>query len=321
MKKETKKLDKNSWGFWSAFLMSNGFEKYSEIDLSDRIKFSIAERTKVSEWMVADFKQTKTLLNPFFYRLNNRDLEDIATGLMTDADEHKVGLEVLVFVLLYYRYGSKESGFEKNSLGTEIVWCYPSKKVYYQISSCPSQREEGSGCENNIVLNIEGEKNNLPKWGIFVSEKSDKFGKSAVSLEKGGRDKKKSGPIKQYEFRRLEEGEWETICKEMVPLAYVNKPMHAQTKYTLKDLTDMADIVGVRPPLRELGEEEVALDLSKRVRVAEKKAAEENLGVVRRKTSKKSGVSPEEAKEARTEEKWKKADWYSGLEEYFSEVF
>lgn len=270
-KTETKiKLDKKSWGFWTAFILANGYEEYLRIPLTERIKFAISEKTKVSEWMVEDFKRTKNLMANYFYRLNNRDLEDISTGLLTDADEHKVGLEVLVIMILYYRYG--ESGSEKDL--EDIVWCHPMKKVYYPIYNGRSDSK---------------------KWGIFVSEITDK---------KGYKDKR-------YELRQLNADEFETMEKEMISLVYVNKSLHAQTKYTLKDLTDMASKICVSPPLRELDEKEIALDLDKRI---EKKTNENKLGIVRNNSKK------DETVETNTE-KWKKNDWYSGIEDYFVGVF
>jgi hypothetical protein len=133
-----------------------------------------------------------------------------------------------------------------------------------------------------------------PVWGVFVKEKAG-----------GGVDNKKRGGNNfSYELRRMERGEEDKmeIENNAIRLSFVDKPLMAVSKYTLKELMDMGDVFGVRPSEKKSGN----LDMENLVSEAEK-----NLGVVRKKPSIVKA----------TEEKWKKGVWYENLEMYLSEIF
>ena len=264
------------WAFWSAYIAANGMKAYENIPEKERFRFRLEQKAKASEWMVEDFKRTKSILAPYWYRLTNRDMEDMATSLMTNADESKEGLDCMVMMWNYYVYGCGVGGSGKSA--SELYWVHPAKKVFYKLSMTNMDTvEKETGLET------------LPNpgsvWGVFVKEKA-------------------GGKYFSYELRRMERGEEDKmeIENNSIRLSFVDKPLMAVSKYTLKELVDMGDIFGVRPPEKKSGN----LDMENLMSEAEK-----NLGVVRKKPSVVKA----------TEEKWKKGVWYENLEMYLSEIF
>ena len=272
------------WAFWAAYIAANGMKAYENIPEKERFRFRLEQKAKASEWMVEDFKRTKTILAPHWYRLTNRDMEDMATSLMTNADESKEGLDCMVMMWNYYVYGGVGGGdgvgvgrenSEKSA--SELYWVHPAKKVFYKLSMTnidTTEKETGSETLPNVGV-----------WGVFVKEKA-------------------GGKHFSYELRRMERGEEDKMDIEnnLIRLSFVDKPLMAVSKYTLKELVDMGDVFGVRPPEKKSGN----LDMENLVSEAEK-----NLGVVRKKPSVVKA----------TEEKWKKGVWYENLEMYLSELF
>lgn len=273
------------WAFWSAYISIHGMKAYENIPEKERFRFRLEQKAKASEWMVEDFKRTKTILAPHWYRLTNRDMEDMATSLMTNADESKEGLDCMVMMWNYYVYGGgrgvsggREDGLGSGKSASELYWIHPAKKVFYKLSVTKmdiTKKETGSETLPNAGA----------VWGVFVKEKA-------------------GGKHFSYELRRMERGEEDKmeIENNMIGLSFVDKPLMAVSKYTLKELVDMGDVFGVRPPEKKSGN----LDMENLVSEAEK-----NLGVVRKKPSVVKA----------TEEKWKKGVWYENLEMYLSELF
>ena len=293
------------WAFWAAYISIHGMKAYENIPEKERFRFRLEQKAKASEWMVEDFKRTKTILAPHWYRLTNRDMEDMATSLMTNADESKEGLDCMVMMWNYYLHcgiggcgvsggrgvgiGGVGDGVSGISVGSregsgksasELYWVHPAKKVFYKLSMT-----------NLDIVEKETASETIPNpgavWGVFVKEKA-------------------GGKHFSYELRRMERGEEEKmeIENNSIRLSFVDKPLMAVSKYTLKELMDMGDIFGVRPPPSE--KKSGNLDMENLVFEAEK-----NLGVIRKKPSVVKA----------TEEKWKKGVWYENLEMYLSEIF
>lgn len=275
------------WAFWAAYIAANGMEAYENISEKERFRFRLEQKARASEWMVEDFKRTKTIMAPHWYRLTNRDMEDMATSLMTNADESKEGLNCMVMMWNYYVYGGGDSGRE-DGLGSgksasELYWIHPAKKVFYKLSMTKMDTTENETVTESVP--VAG-----PVWGVFVTEKT-------------GNGNAKNRHF-SYELRKLTCSERDEIEKNRIGLSYVDKPLMAVSKYTLKELVDMGDLFGVRPPLMKSSGGE--LDMEKLV-----SEAEINLGVIRKK--------PSIVK--MTEEKWKKGNWYENLEIYLSDIF
>ena len=273
------------WAFWAAYIAANGMKAYENIPEKERFRFRLEQKAKASEWMVEDFKRTKSILAPYWYRLTNRDMEDMATSLMTNADESKEGLDCMVMMWNYYVYGCGDGvgvGSREGSgkSASELYWVHPAKKVFYKLSMTNMDTTEKETASESVP-------NAGAVWGVFVKEKA-------------------SGKHFSYELRRMECGEEDKmeIENNSIRLSFVDKPLMAVSKYTLKELMDMGDIFGVRPPPSE--KKSVNLDMENLVFEAEK-----NLGVVRKKPSVVKA----------TEEKWKKGVWYENLEMYLSEIF
>jgi hypothetical protein len=229
--------------------------------------------------MVEDFKRTKVLMAPHWYRLTNRDMEDMATSLMTNADESKEGLDCMVMMWNYYLY----AGGGREGSASELYWIHPAKKVFYKLSMTKMDTTEKE-------TGLESLPNAGPVWGVFVTEKT-------------GNGNAKNRHF-SYELRKLSCSEKDEMEKNMLGLSYVDKPLMAVSKYTLKELVDIGELFGVRPPLmKSTGGE---LDMEKLV-----SEAEINLGVIRKKPSIMK----------MTEEKWKKGNWYENLEIYLSDIF
>lgn len=277
------------WAFWAAYIATNGMKAYENIPEKERFRFRLEQKAKASEWMVEDFKRTKTILAPHWYRLTNRDMEDMATSLMTNADESKEGLDCMVMMWNYYVYGGVGvgggDGVGRENSGksaSELYWVHPAKKVFYKLSMT-----------NIDIVENETASETLPNagavWGVFVKEKA-------------------GGKHFSYELRRMECGEEDKMDIEnnSIRLSFVDKPLMAVSKYTLKELVDMGDVFGVRPPPSSSEKKSGNLDMENLVSEAEK-----NLGVVRKKPSVVKA----------TEEKWKKGVWYENLEMYLSELF
>jgi len=279
---EKKKLDQY-WAFWAAYIAANGMEAYENISEKDRFKFRLEQKAKASEWMVEDFKRTKSLMAPHWYRLTNRDMEDMATSLMTNADESKEGLDCMVMMWNYYLYHGVDCMNSRiiENPSNDLFWVQPSKKIFYKLSTIIKMNK----VENeNSVENVPDVVGSV--WGVFVNEKV------------GSMDHKKRNY--SYELRRITRDERFEIEKNMVCLSYVDKPLMAVSKYTLKELIEMAELFGVRPSMKPV------LNLESLV-----SDAEINLGVIRKKTEVKKEM----------EEKWKKGDWYENLEIYLSDLF
>ena len=294
--REKKPLDQY-WAFWAAYIAANGMKSYENIPEKDRFKFRLEQKARASEWMVEDFKRTKGILAPHWYRLTNRDMEDMATSLMTNADESKEGLDCMVMMWNYYMYcgsgsggsssggGGREDGLGSGKSASELYWIHPAKKVFYRLSMTNIDTIEKETASETLP-------NAGPVWGVFVKEKA------------GDVDHKKRGRNFSYELRMLNCLEKMEIENNMLGLSYVDKPLMAVSKYTLKELVDMGDVFGVRPPPSE--KKSGNLDMENLVFEAEK-----NLGVIRKKPSVVKA----------TEEKWKKGVWYENLEMYLSELF
>ncbi len=294
--REKKSLDLY-WAFWAAYIATNGMEAYENISEKERFRFRLEQKAKASEWMVEDFKRTKSLMAPHWYRLTNRDMEDMATSLMTNADESKEGLDCMVMMWNYYLYcGGGGSSGGRDGIGredsaksaSELYWIHPAKKVFYRLSMTNMDTIEKETASEILP-------NAGPVWGVFVKEKAGG----------GGVDhhKKRSRNF-SYELRKLTCLEKMEMEKNMLGLSHVDKPLMAVSKYTLKELVDMGDVFGIRPPSSE--KTTGKLDMENLVSEAEK-----NLGVVRKKPSVVKA----------TEEKWKKGVWYENLEMYLSEIF
>lgn len=277
------------WAFWAAYIAANGMEAYENISEKERFRFRLEQKAKASEWMVEDFKRTKVLMAPHWYRLTNRDMEDMATSLMTNADESKEGLDCMVMMWNYYLY----SGGGRECSASELYWIHPAKKIFYKLSMTKMdivEKETGLETLPNVG----------PVWGVFVTEKTG------------------NGNVKNrhfsYELRKLSCSEKDEMEKNMLGLSYVDKPLMAVSKYTLKELVDMGELFGVRPmPMKSSGE----LDMENLV-----SEAEINLGVIRKKMhSKKEDLEDKRKENKSKEEKWKKGDWYENLEIYLSEIF
>jgi hypothetical protein len=276
------------WAFWAAYIAANGMKAYENIPEKDRFKFRLEQKARASEWMVEDFKRTKAILAPHWYRLTNRDMEDMATSLMTNADESKEGLDCMVMMWNYYLYCGGGGGGSREGSGksaSELYWIHPAKKVFYRLSMTNMDTIEKETASETLP-------NAGPVWGVFVKEKA------------GDVDHKKRGRNFSYELRMLNCLEKMEIENNMLGLSYVDKPLMAVSKYTLKELVDMGDVFGVRPPPSE--KKSGNLDMENLVFEAEK-----NLGVIRKKPSVVKA----------TEEKWKKGVWYENLEMYLSELF
>ena len=134
--------------------------------------------------------------------------------------------------------------------------------------------------------------------------------------EKGGERSTSSKTFentKTISISGLEKGEVESIRKEMIEFKAVNRPLAAVSKYTLKELMEMGQKVGIQPPMISVLDEKgnMKLDLAEKVRMAERE-----LGVVRKAEDKK--ILKGEVKKV---EKWKKENWYESLEEHCLDVF
>ena len=280
---EKKNLDQY-WAFWAAYIAANGMKAYENIPEKERFRFRLEQKAKASEWMVEDFKRTKAILASHWYRLTNRDMEDMATSLMTNADESKEGLDCMVMMWNYYLYHDSTSGCVNAGVKnqSELYWVHSEKKVFYKLSMTKMDTNE------TVTESIPSVG---PVWGVFVTEKAGKM------------DNKKRNFY--YELRKLvREVDKTEIEKNAICLSYVDKPLMAVSKYTLKELVDMGDVFGVRPPPSE--KTTGNLDMENLISESEK-----NLGVVRKKPSVVKA----------TEEKWKKGVWYENLEMYLSEIF
>lgn len=285
------------WAFWAAYIATNGMEAYENISEKERFRFRLEQKAKASEWMVEDFKRTKTIMAPHWYRLTNRDMEDMATSLMTNADESKEGLDCMVMMWNYYVYGvggvggGHEDGLGSCKSESELYWVHPAKKVFYKLSMTKMDTiENETATESDPVAG--------PVWGVFVKEKTGNGGKTRNF---------------SYELRKLSCSERDEMEKNRIGLSHVDKPLMAVSKYTLKELVDMGDIFGVQPPpMKSSGE----LDMDTLV-----SEAEINLGVVRKKPLNKKDLEENSKESKKSLERWKKGDWYENLEIYLSEIF
>ena len=289
-KKDKKVLDQY-WGFWSAYLSVHGKESYEKIPEKERFRFRLQEKSKASQWMVEDFKKTKSIMAPHWYRLNNRDLEDMATSLMTNADESKEGLDCMVMMWNYYTF---HEIIETQKLQNELLWVFPDKKVYYKIQKTNESKDESKD---------ENKHENVSTWGVFVHEKE--FEKNMKKIKN-----------RTYEIRRLNVNEKEEIEKNMFPLCFVDKALMAVSKYSLKELVDMGEIFGIRPPYinHVINMEILVLDRQN----FESAHEESEMNSSRKKTKKDLEENLNSGKGK--EEKWKKGEWYENLEVYLSGI-
>lgn len=294
-KKDKKVLDQY-WGFWSAYLSTHGMESYEKIPEKERFRFRLQEKAKASQWMVEDFKKTKTIMAPHWYRLNNRDLEDMATSLMTNADESKEGLYCMVLMWNYYTF---QEITETQKSQNELLWVFPGKKVYYKIKKTNESKDENRD-ENMDDNKDESRDENVSTWGVFVYEKE--FEKNMKKIKN-----------RTYEIRRLNENEKEEIEKNMFQLCFVDKALMAVSKYSLKELVDMGEIFGIRPPYinHTINMEMLVLEEEKRITDLEM-----SLGHKKTKKDLEENLNKGKGKE----EKWKKGEWYDNLGVYLSGI-
>jgi hypothetical protein len=296
-KKEEVFLDWRYWAFWSAWISFHGLKEYESIPESQKMTFWIEEKTKMSQWFQDSFLLAKKEVGKHWDKFTNRDMEDAITGLVTDADEHEGGLKTLLLCWTYYSMTLGEKGERGEKGAVEGIWIVPSKSLYYRFSQL-SVPEDTAGTP-------------VERWGVFLELLEPKTNNR--SSEKMTKALKPPPKQKRYSFRALKEGEMESIGQSMIEIKSVNRPLGAVSKYTLKELMEMGEKVGVRPPMLSSldTKSEIALDLAHKII-----EAEHELGVQHTPKEKKALKS-----ESEKADKWKKGDWYERLEEYCLEAF
>jgi hypothetical protein len=290
-------LDWRYWAFWTVWISFHGLADYHVLPEEKRLTVWREEKTKMSDWFQVNFLVAKKEISKRWDKMTNMDMEDAITGLVTDIDEQDSGLKTLLLCWTYYSM-SMEDG--KGAM--ECIWVVPGKSLYYSFSH---------GWEDSELSSF----SSVEYRGVFMELLGSKGGGSGADKKRveGAPPRKPLKKQKRFQFRALEKGEVESIRNTMIEIKAVNRPLAAISKYTLKELVDMGEKVGLRPPMISVLDEKGAmkLDLAEKVRESERE-----LGVVR-KTEEKKVLK----KELEKVEKWKKGDWYERLEEYCLDVF
>ena len=263
-------------------------DEYRKIPETKKLAFWIEEKTKMSDWFQENFVVAKKEIGKHWDRITNLEMEDAITGLVTDIDEAESGLKTLLLCWTYYSMTN-----EKGAL--ECIWIVPGKSLYYSFS-------------HGLLAEKESE-----KWGVFMDilEKPKNPNREVTPID-GAPTRKPLKPQRRFSFRALEKGEVETIQETMVEIKSVNRSLAAISKYTLKDLMEIGDKLGLKPPMVSILNEKIATKLDFAEKALE---AEKELGVIRKTDNTNKSTEKKEL------EKWKKQDWYDRLEEYCSQVF
>ena len=288
-------LDWRYWAFWSAWISFHGVSDYHTLPEDKRLAMWREEKAKMSDWFQVNFLAAKKEIAKRWDKMTNMDMEDAITGLVTDVDEQESGLKTFLLCWTYY-----SMTIEKGKGAMECIWIVPGKSLYYSFSH---------GLEDSESVS------NIELWGVFMELLEPKGGRNGAEKKgvEGAPPRKPLKKQKRFQFRALEKGEVETIRKGMIEIKAVNRPLAAISKYTLKEMMEMGEKVGLRPPMISVLDEKGAMKLELAEKVL---AAERELGVVRKAEDKKTVK-----KELEKAEKWKKGDWYERLEEYCLEVF
>jgi len=284
-------LDWRYWAFWTAWISFHGLSEYNLIPENKRLAVWRDEKMKMSSWFEDNFLVAKKEIAKRWNKMTNMDMEDAITSLITDMNEQESGLKTLLLCWTYYSMTMETKG------AMECIWVVHEKSLFYSFAHGLEDSPSSSSVES---------------WGVFMEILEPKNGREKKGV-KGVPPRKPLKTQKRFLFRALEKGEVESIRKEMIEFKAVNRPLAAVSKYTLKELMEMGEKVGIQPPMISVLDEKgnMKLDLAEKVRMAERE-----LGVIRKAEDKK--ILKGEVKKV---EKWKKENWYESLEEHCLDVF
>jgi hypothetical protein len=261
----------------------NGSGDYPAMSRQDKFRIQLQEKNAAAQWYQDNFREAKYLLTPLWDKLNNRDLEDAITGIVTDTHE-----DMKTMAMFWVFYANANPNMAGKML--RLLWHRPDKYVYYQF---------GNATQDNNEQYI--------TWVLKMETVPQRPGKHPTSNHTTEYTPK---PVYQYVLTKGTVDVVREIETNNLRLAFVNRPLVAASKHSAAEWTEKAQLVGVHPgPVSKLdttGHMLLDLDLEKCVQLTEVE-----MGIL-----KKQSAADAEKKRSKVKERFTKAQWYDTLYDY-----